>query len=90
MSRGIQLDQSHGLLPPSVRCGTFSVAGATFGDPVKVGHDPFYASAYRTEVKTLRIPYLDVISWLYPPLLLFLSDLGLQSDFIDCWSIMMI
>ncbi|KAH0765168.1 hypothetical protein KY285_001039 [Solanum tuberosum] len=56
MIRGIQLDQSHGLSPPSV-----IGVGATFGVPVEAGHDSFYASACRSEVEALGIPYLDVI-----------------------------
>ncbi|KAH0725244.1 hypothetical protein KY284_001109 [Solanum tuberosum] len=60
MMRGIQLDQSYGLLAPSVRGGAFSVAGAISGVQVEVGHNPFYAFACRSEVKALGIPYLDI------------------------------
>uniref|UniRef100_M1BN23 Glutamate-ammonia ligase n=1 Tax=Solanum tuberosum TaxID=4113 RepID=M1BN23_SOLTU len=51
--RGIHLDQSYGLLAPSVRGGAFSVAGAISGVQVEVGHEPFYAYACRSEVMAL-------------------------------------
>lgn len=58
----IQPGQSNGFTSPPIIGGALSVGDGSLDDPIKVKHDPLYASISRSKVEALGIVCICAIS----------------------------